>query len=237
MMADLVPPTVRVHESADPSLWQESPVAAERAAVCRAVTKRRVEYGAVRELGRQALADLGVPPRPILSGPHREPLWPAGVVGSITHCAGYCAAAVAARRDVLTIGIDAEPATPLADHLAEMICRPEELLRFRILAEADPEKPWTKLAFSIKEAIYKAWWPVTQQWLGFTDVDLDCDPTGRFRATLLVPAPPSLSSITGRFSVQDGLVGSVAVVEAPGRRDPRLPADQPGTRRSRRSET
>ena len=59
-------------------------------------------------------------------GAKREPLWPAGVVGSITHCDGYRAAAVARATDLATVGIDAEPHEPLPDGVLAAIALPAE---------------------------------------------------------------------------------------------------------------
>ena len=84
-------------------LWPE-----EAAAVQHAVEKRRREFAVGRMLARAALAAIGDPPSAIPTGNHREPVWPAGIVGSITHCAGYCAAAVARDAMVVALGIDAE---------------------------------------------------------------------------------------------------------------------------------
>jgi len=84
-------------------------------AVARAVGKRRREFATARFYARTALARLGLDPAPIVPGPRGEPGWPAGVVGSMTHCAGYRAAAVARAEDVLTIGVDAEPDEPLPE--------------------------------------------------------------------------------------------------------------------------
>ena len=67
----------------------------EEALVARSVDKRRREFTTARRCAREALARLGVPPAPILPGERGAPRWPAGVVGSMTHCAGYRAAAVA----------------------------------------------------------------------------------------------------------------------------------------------
>lgn len=212
MMSMLVPPTIRVCESTDTSSWRESSLPDESAGVAKAVPRRRLEHGAVRELARRALADLGAPPTAILSGPDREPLWPDGVVGSLTHCDGYCAAAVASCRDILTVGIDAELATPLDDRLVDVVCTPRELARLQAFGNAAPDVPWTKVAFSVKEATYKAWFPVTGRWLNYDDVDLVFDANGRFITTVLVDAPPALTNIGGWFSVGSGLVRSAAVV-------------------------
>src|ERR1039458_9943593 len=82
---------------------------AEEAAVGRPVEKRRREFTTARACARKALAQLGLPPSPITNGERGEPRWPAGVVGSITHCDGYRACAIARSTEMVTIGIDAEP--------------------------------------------------------------------------------------------------------------------------------
>jgi enterobactin synthetase component D / holo-[acyl-carrier protein] synthase len=56
-----------------------------------------------------AAESFGALPAPILPGPAGEPGWPPGVTGSITHCPGYRACAVARTEDLAAIGIDAEP--------------------------------------------------------------------------------------------------------------------------------
>jgi len=213
VIATLLPASVRVHESADPRAWHESPLPRERAEVSHAVPKRRIEHGAVRDLARRALAELGVAPVEILTGPGREPLWPAGVVGSLTHCDSYCAAAVASSSDVVALGIDAEPATPLDPGLLEVMFSTTERVKLRELDRRAPGVPWSKVAFSVKETIYKAWFPFTGRWLSFHDVDLTCDPDGWFNAQVLVEAPPPLTVIVGRFVVAGGLVCSATVIE------------------------
>ena len=82
---------------------------AEAAAVVHAVPGRRLEFAAVRYCARQAMRRIGLPPVPILPDADGVPRWPTGVVGSMTHCAGYRAAAVARSDRLLGIGIDAEP--------------------------------------------------------------------------------------------------------------------------------
>ena len=94
MLSSLLPPEVAVEECfGDPEDAVLMP--GEEAVIARAVEKRRLEYITTRHLARNALARLGFPPVAIGTGGNREPLWPAGVVGSMTHCRGYRAAAVA----------------------------------------------------------------------------------------------------------------------------------------------
>jgi 4'-phosphopantetheinyl transferase EntD len=72
-----------------------------------AVEKRRREFITGRACARGALAQLGMDPVAIPSGERGEPCWPAGIVGSITHCAGYRACALARVGVIAALGIDA----------------------------------------------------------------------------------------------------------------------------------
>src|ERR1700719_3077034 len=77
--------------------------AEEEALLDGAAEGRRGECAAGRHCARQPLGRLGIAPAPILRGPKREPLWPAEIVGSITHCRGYRAAAGAHAADLMTL--------------------------------------------------------------------------------------------------------------------------------------
>ena len=94
ILATLLPAGVEVCETTG-DVPESVLFRAEAAAVTKAVPKRRAEYAAVRHCARTALGRLGVPPVPILSGPDRAPRWPPGIIGALTHCEGYRAAAVA----------------------------------------------------------------------------------------------------------------------------------------------
>ena len=192
---------------------------AEREALGQAVEKRRREFVTARACARDALARLGLPPQPIPSGSRGEPVWPGGVVGSITHCAGYRACAVASDRDLVTIGVDAELAEPLPAGLLGDIALPEERQALERLAVADPAASWDRLLFSIKESIYKAWFPLARSWLGFEDASVGIDrERGTFAAHLLVPGPTlngrQLDGFNGRWMFADGLVLSAIAVPA-----------------------
>lgn len=185
----------------------------EEAALLRGATEgRRREFATARHCARAALARLGIAAAPILRGAKHEPLWPEGVVGSITHCRGYRAAAVALAKDIVTVGIDAEPAESLPHGVERRVLRDEER---QWLAGAPLGVPWDRVIFSAKEAIYKAWFPVTRRWLGFEDAVVNIDPeAGVFRARVLVDCPPPLREFTGRFLVEDGLVLTAIALHA-----------------------
>lgn len=220
MIGDILVPAVAVAEAfgdaPDIALFPD-----EEAVIANAVDKRRREFTTARACARTALAELGVAPVPIVPGPRGAPQWPPGVVGSITHCAGYCASAVARTGDVITIGMDAEPHDTLPDGVLEAIADGAETARLAALAAARPEVCWDRLLFSAKESVYKAWFPLTRRFLRFEEAALTIDPVNRtFDAQLLVNGPVVLGSVVtgfaGRWLVRDGLILTAIVVTAVG---------------------
>lgn len=188
----------------------------EEAHVRGAVPSRRREFAAGRHCARQALTRLGLPATAIPTGDRGQPLWPEGVVGSITHCDGY-RAAVAARQDRLAaIGIDAEVHRPLPPELHATVLLPDERADLAHLAAADPAVHWPVVAFSAKEALYKAWFTVTGRWLGFLDARLRFDPAGAFTADLLLTrekGPSRVPSFTGRWHTDGAIVVTAVTAE------------------------
>jgi 4'-phosphopantetheinyl transferase EntD len=210
VIAELLPPKVAAVERFDDPPGAEL-FPAEEAVIARAVDQRRREFTTTRLCAREALAELGRPPVPVVPGEGRAPSWPAGVVGSLTHCAGYRAAAVAHATDVLSLGIDAEPHGPLPEGVEPAITLPEEREHLRRLASHDPATHWGRLLFSAKESVYKTWYPLTRRWLGFEEAHLVINPaSGTFTARFLVPGPlvagRELTGLAGRWLVRDGLV-------------------------------
>ncbi len=189
-------------------------LADEQSLVGGAVQKRVDEVTRGRHCARRALAEL-FPRLPahasadwrltaIPRGDRREPLWPAGIVGSITHCAVYAAAAVASASECRSLGIDAEPEKPLPEGVIRKIASEEEQ---RALSALPPEVPWGRVLFSAKEAIYKAWFPVMRRWLDFHDVVLEFDPdSNRFRTCFRDTVPRPDEPYEGRFLIRDGVI-------------------------------
>lgn len=210
MIERILPPAVRsAYALDDPpgaTLYPE-----EAALVANAVPKRRDEFTTVRHCARTALASLDIAPVPILRGDRGAPTWPKGIVGSLTHCAGYRAAAVARDSDVTGIGIDAEVHGPLPAGVLDLVSLPAERDQLTALATSFPETFWERLLFSAKESVYKVWFPRTGEWLGFEEAELTFDPrAGTFTASLLRPGP--FSSLKGRFLVVDGIVLTAIVL-------------------------
>ncbi|PVZ05807.1 4'-phosphopantetheinyl transferase family protein [Actinomycetospora cinnamomea] len=208
LAAVLPAPVVTVVATADDPAAELAPE--EKAAVARAVASRRAEFTTARTCARAALRRLGATPSAIPVGDKRAPVWPAGVVGAITHCAGFRAAAVAWRDQVRAVGLDAEPHGPLPDGVLDAVSDAGERAELDRLAGDRPDVRWDKLLFSAKESVYKAWFPLTGRWLGFEDAELVPALDGTFHAALRVPGPrvdgEEIAAFDGRWVVRDGLV-------------------------------
>ncbi|MCD9145218.1 4'-phosphopantetheinyl transferase family protein [Streptomyces albireticuli] len=212
-------PVVTEETFADPAGAADALFPEEAAVVARAVPKRQREFTTVRLCARKALGRLGHPPAPLLPSRRGAPQWPAGVVGSMTHCEGYRAAVVARAADATSIGIDAEPNGPLPEGVLESIALPAERAWVRALAARRPEVSWDRLLFSAKESVFKTWYPLTGRELDFVEAELEADPdAGTFSARLLVPGPVvggrRLDGFTGRWLADRGLVVTAIALEA-----------------------
>jgi 4'-phosphopantetheinyl transferase EntD len=222
VIEDILPPEVAAEEAfedvTDVVLFPE-----EEAVLTRAVGKRRREFTTARACARTALARLGLPPSPIVPGLRGAPQWPAGVTGSITHCAGYRAAAVARTEDMIALGLDAEPIGPLPAGVLDVISLDEERAQLAELAVSQPGVNWDRLLFCAKEAVYKAWFPITRRWLDFKEASVTFAPaapdTGTFTASILVPGPVIgdrlITSFTGRWLSSRNLLLTAISVTAP----------------------
>jgi len=193
MLNSLLPPPVAVVEVAgiDASRADLRPVEAMH--VARAGQYRRIEFAVGRACARSALSAIGAGATAIGVGPHREPLWPTGVVGSITHCAGYCGAAVAFADDIAAVGIDAERNVALPADVARLAVLPRETVGLQ-WAWRDH---WDTVLFSARESVFKAWFPATRRWLGFHDVEIHLD----HRAGTFTASPRS-SDVDAQFLVR-----------------------------------
>lgn len=217
LLSTVVPDSVVAAElfSDPPGL---KPLPDEEPLIARSVAKRRNEFVTVRHCARLALGELGVPPAPILKGDKGEPCWPDGVVGSLTHCEGFRAAVVGRASEVRSVGIDAEPHDVLPNGVLDAVSLPAER---RALTAMSDGLHWDRILFCAKEATYKAWYPLTQRWLGFEDAriefDVDADgSSGEFVSQILIDptalSGPPLTELCGRWSVREGLALTAIVL-------------------------
>jgi 4'-phosphopantetheinyl transferase EntD len=136
----------------------------------RAVPKRA--FAAGRLCARRALAEFGIVDFAVEVAADRQPVWPASMAGSITHTAGFCAAAVAERGLIAALGLDSEVVGDVKAGIWSRVCVPAETAWLRALPASQRPAAVT-LIFSAKEAFYKCQYPITQERLDFQDVRVE----------------------------------------------------------------
>lgn len=184
----------------------------------RAVAKRKAEYLAGRLCAREALQQaLGVGAVPG-TGEDRAPQWPSGSVGSITHSHGKAAAIVAPRHRFASLGLDLEQTMPddRAIKLTDQILTGHEQQRF---AQALAEQPgdFLTLAFSLKETLFKALYPLTLKRFYFEHAELlEWTSEGMARVRLLTDLSQEWRNgqeLTGQFVNRSGQLLSLIAID------------------------
>ena len=199
---------------AAPALAKEPLHPEEAAIAARMGAERRREFALGRACARHALAELGIHGVPVLRGAGREPRWPDGVIGSLTHTDGFCAAAAARRGTLLALGLDAESG-PLSARAGRRVLSEDERRHLAALA-ASHGRDFETLAFSAKESVFKALYPLSGVRLGFRDAELDFDPAQRAFRVRLRPeragALPEGAVLEGRYAIEEPFALTSVVV-------------------------
>ncbi len=187
----------------------------ETRAIQGAVPIRQREFRVGRSCARRALSALGLPPTAIPMGANREPVWPPGYIGSISHSRNYCVAAAAkSNSDLASLAIDIEIAGIVAADLACEICLPEEKDWLDHLDEAQMQLALTVI-FSAKECAYKCQYALTRRLIGFDAIAIAIDwRSGSYAAILQQPLPPFCKGDKwqGRFHVAEGHVVTTMIL-------------------------
>jgi 4'-phosphopantetheinyl transferase EntD len=139
----------------------------EAASLTSRIPEARRASGAARTVARELLARLGFSDAQVPKGAGGEPVWPAGVVGSLAHDDQIAVAAIGLQRDFGSIGVDVEPARALSPDMFDLVATPDELRRIG----RDPLK--ARLLFAAKEAVYKAAYRPDRTFLEFPDIEID----------------------------------------------------------------
>lgn len=138
----------------------------------------------------------------IPAAPDRSPIWPPGSVGSISHCATLCCAALARQGVVQSLGVDVEPMIPLPVSAA-LICNEEELEGFELLP-VPSGTDWAMIAFVAKEAFYKCQYALTHRFLDFRDgvISFVCPTPCGGRGFFTMAVEPRLTPWSGHLNFQ-----------------------------------
>lgn len=196
-------------------LWMTCPLAnnliclfpEERAVIEQAVPKRQREFATARLCARTLLTQLGFPETPLLPGPDRSPVWPAGAVGSISYCRTIAGAAVALDSQYASLGLDVEDREPIGTELLGLIASGDEREWVEHGRDEDAGLR-AKLLFSAKESVYKCHYPVFGSALKFGDVKVEFDEGARsFQALILrTDGQGGGTTLNGRFWLGETII-------------------------------
>ena len=189
---------------------------AERQATQNFAQKRMLDFKRGRYCARMALSHLGRQNEAVSVGASREPVWPSGIIGSISHCDGTSAAAVCAGDDSLGIGIDMETLQVLEPVVLDQICGPEEI---QWMANHHSDRQLSSVIFCIKEAIYKSVWPSLRRFIDFREVSVI--PKLGENTFVAKSASSSLSheliaGVSGYWAISSGRIFAYAACARPG---------------------
>lgn len=189
------------------------------ASIQRSVAKRQTEFLAGRLCAREAMRRLDGRQHVPLIGDDRAPVWPQDLCGSITHSTGWAAAIVANKQHWRGLGMDVEQvmSSERATRLAGEILTTPELQRMA----AGPEQQialLVTLTFSLKEALFKALYPLVLKRFYFEDAELlEWSENGSARLRLKIDLSEEWHSgkeLQAQFSVEGGQLLSLVAVAA-----------------------
>ncbi|MBG6082457.1 4'-phosphopantetheinyl transferase family protein [Rubrivivax gelatinosus] len=152
--------------------------------VAASVPKRQAEYFFGRLAARLALAPLGHAGFEVRSGPMREPIWPEGVIGSISHSSGRAAAVARSRRGRSGVGLDLEVPPDAAAIEALLATVVDDAERARIALVPMHESTVLTIVYSAKESLFKAVSASAGRYFGFEAARLSNFDVGRQRVSL-----------------------------------------------------
>ena len=143
----------------------------EKQAASRFSDKRLKDFSTGRHCARKALGNLGCENAEILIGDDKQPIWPPGYVGSISHSGKLAGAVVSHASKIKSVGLDIETIGKITPEMWELLYTDKEK---ELLSSFIGEKlaHYTTLLFSFKESFYKLQFPLTHTYLNFTDVEI-----------------------------------------------------------------
>ncbi len=131
---------------------------------------RKQEFIAGRYCASEAAKEIGFNLVNLPSAATREPIWPEGIIGSISHSKLMAISCVSDSKNLSSIGIDAEELIKLEmlKDIEKVIATQDEL---KLISSTDNQTGVTIL-FSAKESLYKALFPLVRTFIDFNEVKL-----------------------------------------------------------------
>ena len=228
--------------------WSSPLISEEEVFIQRAVLKRQSEFRAGRNAAHRCLRSIDALSRAnnglhnndalvyqgsesqreqiIAVGEFREPIWPQGYVGSISHtqsnAGNYCLAVAALTDNIQSIGVDLEPLESLSADSVDLVVTPAE---WRFKKENNYPECWEKYLFAAKESFYKCIFPLTGYYLDFLEAEFELIPSSHlfqketqsgqeassqvFNVKLRFLSPEALRSLPSFISSMEGYVTEI----------------------------
>lgn len=187
----------------------------EQSAIAQAGVKRQLEFAAGRTAAREAMSRLGAGYQCLPSTPDRAPIWPAGLVGNLSHDDTLCLALVAKTERIKAIGVDVEPALALTEDVIRETCSMTEQKWIASQYDVDAGLSARRI-FSAKECAYKCQYPLTKEMFGFETFEITLsDKTAGFTAEFTRDVGPFTegSTLAGYSIVVAGHILSLMILE------------------------
>ena len=146
----------------------------------KAATKRFREFSAGRTIARRGLHRMHIPETTILVDKDRCPIWPDGVIGSISHSKDTVGVALARTGSFLSLGFDLDSSAAATRDRRDLILTEDERARKKDPGTAE----LTTLTFSCKESVYKAVFPIAREFLDLRDIEISFSEGGYFAKCL-----------------------------------------------------
>jgi len=182
----------------------------ELSSVGRALPKRLREFTAGRHIARRTLREMNLAAPSIPVAENRCPVWPDGIVGSISHTDDRVGVALARTKDYVSVGFDIESVGSVKRDLFDMVLTDSERDNMDVMVK--PEL--ATQVFSCKESVYKAVYPIVGKFLEFRDLEIRMA-DGRFEANCIADERSNncIGNGQGFLEVDGDLVKSLFVIE------------------------
>ncbi|MAZ45147.1 MAG: hypothetical protein CMD74_00390 [Gammaproteobacteria bacterium] len=129
--------------------------------------ERQIEFSTGRWLAKIAVNKHCGAKLELLADSENRPIWPTGLFGSISHTKPLVLVGVLDRDDSTTIGIDIEQANRVKQRLFKKL-----FTRKEVIEHEQSLSDWAGVIFSAKESVFKALNPLTDNYLGFLEVEI-----------------------------------------------------------------
>lgn len=187
----------------------------EERGILDALPMRKREFAAGRAAARTALQALDIAPQPIARAADRRPIWPEGIVGSISHSQGFAVAVVGLETNLAGVGLDIEKASPIKKELRPYILTPFEQTERDYEPTVDGS-PRCTISFVAKEALFKCVYPITRKRFGFHEARIEIHRDGYWNVishTSPSSLPLDLNLLNGRWAKVDQLIMAVISIK------------------------